>query len=112
VGCLLLMEVSNPSMHLIQMMKEVGLADTRLALANQARAELPQAPQPAHTPQLLFALLFFVCRLCVGPLVVAATLRSPTTPLVVKAGGAGILLVSLVWFRKVRIGEAHCAAAR
>ena len=53
-------------------------------------------------PQLLFALLFFVCRLCVGPLVVAATLRSPTTPLVVKAGGAGILLVSLVWFRKVR----------
>lgn len=44
-----------------------------------------------------------------GPLVVTATLRSPTTPLVVKAGGAGILLVSLVWFRKVRMCEAHCA---
>jgi len=86
VGCLLLMELSNPSMHLNQLLKELRLQDTQFALANQ----------------VLFALLFFVCRLLLGPLVVYTTLASPTTPLLIKAGGAGILLVSLVWFRKAR----------
>ena len=51
--------------------------------------------------QALFALLFFVCRLVAGPFVVYATVMSPTTPSVVKAGGVGILLVSLVWFRTI-----------
>jgi hypothetical protein len=88
VACLLLMEVSNPSMHLNQLLKELGRASTTLATANQ----------------LVFALLFFLCRLCVGPLVVHAAVTSTTTPAVVKAGGIGILVVSLVWFRKVRPG--------
>ena len=86
VACLLLMEVSNPSMHLNQLLKELGKASTALATVNQ----------------LVFALLFFLCRLCVGPLVVHAAVTSTTTPAVVKAGGIGILVVSLVWFRKVR----------
>ena len=85
VACLLLMEVSNPSMHLNQLLKELKRGDTRLAAANQA----------------LFALIFFVCRLVVGPVVVYRTVVSPTTPLVVKAGGVGILLVSLLWFNKI-----------
>lgn len=85
VACLLLMEVSNPSMHLNQLLKEAGRSDSALATANG----------------VLFALLFFLCRLVVGPIVVAATLRSPSTPLVVKAGGVGILAVSLVWFRTI-----------
>ena len=80
------MEVSNPSMHLNQLLKELGKASTALATVNQ----------------LVFALLFFLCRLCVGPLVVHAAVTSTTTPAVVKAGGIGILVVSLVWFRKVR----------
>jgi hypothetical protein len=50
---------------------------------------------------MLFAFLFFVCRLLLGPLVVRATLASPTTPAIVKGGGIGILLVSLVWFYKI-----------
>ena len=49
----------------------------------------------------MFALLFFICRLLVGPFVVHATVLSPTTPTVVKAGGVGILVVSLVWFRTI-----------
>jgi hypothetical protein len=79
------MEVSNPSMHLNQLLKEAGRSDSALAVANQA----------------LFALLFFVCRLLAGPVVVHATVASPTTPTVVKAGGVGILVVSLLWFRTI-----------
>lgn len=80
------MEVSNPSMHLNQLLKELGKSDTSLALANQ----------------LLFALVFFVFRLLVGPVVVWATVVSPLSPLIVKIGGVGILAVSLVWFKKAR----------
>ena len=52
-------------------------------------------------PQAVFALLFFACRLVAGPFVVHATVMSPTTPAVVKAGGVGILVVSLLWFRTI-----------
>ena len=79
------MEVSNPCMHTIQLLKELGRSGSTLAVANQ----------------LLFAVLFFVCRLVVGPVVVYATVASPSTPLIVKAGGVGILAVSLIWFRKI-----------
>ncbi len=85
MGCLLLMEISNPSMHLNQLLKEAGRSDSGLAVANQ----------------MLFAALFFVCRLVLGPVVVHATLASDMTPSVVKAGGVGILAVSLVWFYKI-----------
>ena len=37
VGCLMLMEVSNPSMHLNQLLKELGKSSSALATANQAR---------------------------------------------------------------------------
>lgn len=93
MGCLLLMEVSNPCMHTIQLLKELGRSDSALAVANQ----------------LLFAVLFFVCRLVVGPVVVYATVTSPTTPLIVKSGGAGILIVSLIWFRKIVAVALHKA---
>ena len=96
VACLLLMEVSNPSMHLNQLLKELGASGSPLATANQ----------------LVFALLFFLCRLCVGPLVVHAAVTSTTTPTVVKAGGLGILVVSLVWFRKVRASARQCTGVR
>lgn len=90
------MEVSNPNMHTIHLLRELGANESALAAANKR----------------LFALLFFVCRLLVGPFVVYATLRSSTTPLVVKAGGLGILLVSLLWFRKARYPtRPHSAAA-
>ena len=32
---------------------------------------------------------------------VHATVMSPTTPAVVKAGGVGILVVSLLWFKTI-----------
>ncbi len=65
------------------------------------------APLTSTLAQLLFALLFFVCRLVAGPLVVYATVTSPTTPMVVKAGGVGILVVSLVWFQKIAAIALH-----
>lgn len=114
VGCLMLMEVSNPSMHLNQLLKELGCSDSTLAIVNQARARrlarrcgaCARASGSVNCAacsrlQVVFALLFFICRLLVGPFVVHATVRSATTPMVVKAGGVGILLVSLVWFRTI-----------
>lgn len=57
--------------------------------------------RPAAARQAIFALIFFICRLVLGPLVVRATFASPTTSAVVKAGGAGILIVSLLWFWQI-----------
>jgi hypothetical protein len=37
VACLLLMELSNPFMHLNKLLKELGDTDSTLAVANQAR---------------------------------------------------------------------------
>ena len=49
---------------------------------------------------MVFALLFFVCRLCVGPFVVYATVASSTTPMVVKAGA---VLATVIWLGFVSI---------
>ena len=37
MACLLLMELSNPFMHLNKLLKELGDTDSTLAVANQAR---------------------------------------------------------------------------
>ena len=67
------------------MVQEVGKQNTKVALTND----------------LLFASTFFVCRLLVGPVVVFYTLKSRTSPRIVKFGGAGIQCVSLFWFYKI-----------
>jgi hypothetical protein len=70
VGCLLLMEVSNPSMHLNQLLKELGKSDSTLATVNQARSECGVVRQsgvlklPRHAPPLPAALRRLCSRCC------------------------------------------------
>ena len=80
--CLLTMEVSNPFMHGRFLMKELGIKDTPLNVAND----------------VLFAAIFFLCRILLGPVQVHAMLVDDRTPLPVKAGGVGIQLISFYWF--------------
>ena len=81
VACLFLMEVSNPSLHLRTVLIDMGLKTSSLASVNS----------------LVFALMFLVCRLVIGPPLVWKTLASPDNDYIVKAGGFGILAVSVFW---------------
>jgi hypothetical protein len=47
VACLLLMEVSNPSMHLNQLLKELGAANSTLSVANQVRGRCTHSAMSA-----------------------------------------------------------------
>ena len=81
VGCLFLMEVSNPSLHLRSMLRELNMKDSLLATLND----------------LLFALLFLLCRLIVGPPLVWRTVVHDSNTYIVKAGALGIFVVSVMW---------------
>jgi hypothetical protein len=81
VGCLFLMEVSNPSLHARFLLRELGMKESVLATVND----------------LVFAILFLVCRLVIGPPLVWRTVTCETNAYIVKAGGLGILIVSLMW---------------
>lgn len=83
--CLVLMEASNPFMHLRCILRDVGYGKTRLADIND----------------VVFAVTFLLCRNVLGLFVVYWTVMSSTTPLLVKAGGVGILAVSLFWTQKL-----------
>lgn len=83
--CLLLMEASTPFMHMRFVFREVGWSDRTFAQVND----------------VLFAVVFLVCRNVLGVFVVYWTLISETTPWVVKAGGVGIALVSWFWTHKL-----------
>jgi|TARA_B100001142_G_scaffold309062_1_gene341193 hypothetical protein len=85
VACLFLMEVSNPSLHLRTVLAEMGLKNSALASMNN----------------LIFALVFLVCRLVIGPPLVYKTMVCPDNAYIVKAGGFGILAVSLMWGMKI-----------
>jgi len=85
VGCLFLMEVSNPSLHLRTMLRELNMKDSLLATVND----------------LVFALLFLFCRLIVGPPLVYKTVVNKSNTYLVKAGALGILIVSLMWGWKI-----------
>lgn len=84
LACLWLMELSNPSMHLRELLKEVGVRESPLNLAND----------------LLFVLLFTFARMVVGPYVCALTV-SGRSPVAVKIGAIGIQVVSAFWFYKI-----------
>jgi hypothetical protein len=85
VGCLFLMEVSNPSLHLRDILREMKLKDGPIGSAND----------------LFFAVAFLVCRLVIGPFIVYETVMCPHNELVVKLGGLGILVVSVMWSVKI-----------
>lgn len=83
--CLLLMEASTPFMHMRFVFRELGWSEKPFARVND----------------VLFAVIFLLCRNFLGLFVVYWTMISETTPWVVKAGGVGIALVSWFWTHKL-----------
>lgn len=83
--CLTLMEASNPFLHMRNVFRELGQGGTRLADLND----------------VAFAVTFLICRNFLGLFVVYWTLTCPQSPCLVKAGGLGILLISLFWTTKL-----------
>lgn len=79
------MEASNPFLHMRNVFRELGQGGSRLADMND----------------LAFAFTFLLCRNLLGPFVVYWTLTCPQSPFLVKAGGLGILLISLFWTTKL-----------
>eukprot|EP01018_Ginkgo_biloba_P008487 Gb_16011 [translate_table: standard] len=84
VGCLWLMEISNPFMHMREIFKELGYKDSNLSLMND----------------ISFALIFTVARLIIGPYVTFVTLRA-NNPFIIKATAFGLQVVSIFWFYKI-----------
>lgn len=83
--CLVLMEISNPCMHMRYIYREMKWQDKPIAQMND----------------VAFALTFLFCRNILGVPVVTWTTLSPTTPWPVKLGGIGIALVSWFWTHKL-----------
>ena len=79
------MEVSNPFMHLVHMLREVGLRKAFIGKVND----------------YLFALSFFLTRMIFGTWSYYYTVMSPTTDIVIKVGASLLLLVSYFWFYKI-----------
>ena len=80
------MEISNPSLHLRTVLRELGYKDSSVV---------------AVLNNLIFALSFLVCRLIIAPPLVYYTVVCKTNDYVVKAGAIGILAVSLLWAVKI-----------
>lgn len=83
-GCLWLMEISNPFMHMRELLKELGYKDSRLSLLND----------------ICFAFIFTLARLMVGPYLVYLTITA-NNPLIVKVTSVGLQVVSIFWFYKI-----------
>ncbi|KAK7321776.1 hypothetical protein VNO77_32706 [Canavalia gladiata] len=77
-------EMSSPFLHLRELLKELGYRDTLLNLA----------------ADILFAAIFTFARMLVGPFITYATV-SANNPLLIKAMGLSLQLVSAFWFFKV-----------
>mmetsp|Transcript_17294 Transcript_17294/g.56594 ORF Transcript_17294/g.56594 Transcript_17294/m.56594 type:complete len:269 (+) Transcript_17294:34-840(+) len=100
VECLWLMETSNPSLHMRSILLDNG---TRAPPAEgEEKGKLtPALPGFFEINQQVFGILFLVCRLVIGPVVVFKTVTSPTSHPIVKLMGIGIQVVSLMWFGKI-----------
>lgn len=83
-GCLWLMEISNPFMHMRELLKELGYKDSRLSILND----------------ICFAFIFTLARLMVGPYLVYLTITA-NNPLIVKVTSVGLQVVSIFWFYKI-----------
>ncbi|KAF7829632.1 transmembrane protein 136 [Senna tora] len=84
VAALWVTELSSPFLHLRELLKEVGYKDSALNLA----------------ADILFGAIFTVARMVVGPYITYITL-SADNPLLIKAMGLGLQLVSAFWFYKI-----------
>ncbi|XP_058725334.1 uncharacterized protein LOC131596628 [Vicia villosa] len=84
VGAVWVTEMSSPFLHLRELLKELGYKDTALNL----------------TADILFASIFTFARMMIGPCITYITVTS-NNPLLIKAMGLGLLLVSTFWFLKI-----------
>ncbi|KAL5072061.1 hypothetical protein RYX36_022948 [Vicia faba] len=84
VGAVWVTEMSSPFLHLRELLKELGYKDTALNL----------------TADILFASIFTFARMMIGPCITYITITS-NNPLLIKAMGLGLLLVSTFWFLKI-----------
>ncbi|XP_022637460.1 transmembrane protein 136 isoform X1 [Vigna radiata var. radiata] len=84
VATIWITEISSPCLHLRELLKELGYRDTPLNLA----------------ADILFAGIFSFARMLVGPCITYMTL-SADYPLLIKAMGLGLQLVSAFWFFKI-----------
>lgn len=84
VAALLIAEISTPFLHLRELLKELGYKDTDLNLA----------------ADVAFAFIFSMARMVGGPYLTYVVL-SANNPLLIKAMGLGLQLVSAFWFYKI-----------
>ncbi|KAJ0527445.1 putative TLC domain-containing protein [Helianthus annuus] len=85
VATLLITEISSPFLHLRELIKELGYKSTLLNLAADV---------------ISFAVIFTLARMCVGPYLCYVTM-SAKNPILIKAVGMGLVLVSAFWFYKI-----------
>nr|CAD1822822.1 unnamed protein product [Ananas comosus var. bracteatus] len=84
VAAMWITEISSPFLHMRELLKELGIRDTDLNLA----------------VDILFAVIFSLARMVVGPYLTYVTL-SANYPLLIKAMALGLQLVSAFWFYKI-----------
>jgi len=84
IGCLWLMEISNPFMHMRELLKELGYKDSNLSILND----------------ICFAFIFTLARLIIGPYIVYLTVTA-NDPLILKVTSVGLRVVSIFWFYKI-----------
>ncbi|KAI3726770.1 hypothetical protein L1987_66575 [Smallanthus sonchifolius] len=85
MATLLFTEISSPFLHLREFLKELGYKNTYLNLAADAS----------------FAASFTLARMCFGPYFCYITQFSKNIPILIKAMGLGLQLVSAFWFYKI-----------
>ena len=85
VMCLWSMEITNPMLHGRTLMKELKITNKLITSANEAS----------------FAVLFFIFRIIIGPIIMLNVLFRKRVLLVVKLGGLAIQLISCFWFYKI-----------
>jgi len=76
------MEMSNPFMHALHMLREMGFDKSLLAIVNKG----------------LFVISFFITRMILGTYYYWKTYNTPSSEMVVKVGGFLLLIVSYYWF--------------
>ncbi|GMI91283.1 hypothetical protein like AT1G35180 [Hibiscus trionum] len=84
VATLFILESSTPFLHARELLKELGYRETNLNLA----------------ADITFAVIFSVARMVGGPYLLFLAL-SANNPILIKAMGAGLQLVSAFWFYKI-----------
>jgi hypothetical protein len=85
VLALLLVEVSNPFLHVRSLLAELNLKSSLLYTLSEAG----------------FLIAYTLGRMVLGPVLMYYTLQSPLPPPAIKVGAVGLQLVSVFWFREI-----------